>query len=180
MDELIVSVFETTLDDRPKPTLSRENIPPAKTKVKTRGKATEQAEDTSAEEEPPPIENDVHPLSCLDKRAYKVFSSLFRLSTKDGVPGELPWCDFVHAMVSIGFAVQSLNGSAWIFSPSDGSLGRSIIFHEPHPMSKIPYFIAKRVGRRLNRAFGWTVENFVRDQVWTMKTYRLDPGTVIV
>ncbi|KAL8725247.1 MAG: hypothetical protein Q9166_007486 [cf. Caloplaca sp. 2 TL-2023] len=158
-DEVTVSLFETT----PEHTTLRENIPPIKTKVKTRGTATTRIEKMIAQKEPISIEDDVHPLFRLDKRAYKVFSSLFRLSTKDGVPGELPWNDFVHAMVSIGFAVQSLNGSAWIFSPAEeGVVGRSIIFHEPHPMSKIPYLVAKRVGRRLTRAFGWTAENFVR------------------
>lgn len=158
-----VPVFDATHEERRARTVSLENIPP--TKLKTRGTPTKAVENINAQREPPSTEteNEVRPLFRLDKRAYKVFSSIFRLSTKDGVPGEIPWTDFVHAMVSIGFAVQSLDGSASIFSPADGSLGRSIIFHEPHPMSKIPYLVAKRVGRRLNRAFGWRAENFVRE-----------------
>jgi hypothetical protein len=37
----------------------------------------------------------------------------------------------------------------------------SIIFHEPHPSNKIPYVIARRHGRRLARAYGWSGETFV-------------------
>lgn len=163
-DELPATMLTSTLEERTARTVLQENTPPSKgkTKVKTRGEATVTLPVHTTEQEAS-TESGVHPQYRLDKRAYKVFSCLFRLSTKDGVPGELPWNDFVHAMVSISFAVQSLDGSAWIFSPADGTLGRSIIFHEPHPESKIPYLIAKRVGRRLSRAFGWTAENFVRE-----------------
>lgn len=160
-----VPVFDITHEERPARAVLLENFPPTKTKPKTRGTPTKAVENEKAQQDSRLTETEDRgcPLFRLDKRAYKVFSTIFRLSTKDGVPGEMPWTDFVHAMVSLGFAVQSLDGSASIFSPADGRLGRSIIFHEPHPTSKIPYLVAKRVGRRLNRAFGWTAESFVRE-----------------
>ncbi|KAL8764002.1 MAG: hypothetical protein Q9184_000290 [Pyrenodesmia sp. 2 TL-2023] len=150
-------------EERPARTVLLESILP--TKLKTRGTPTEAVEEINAQRELPSteIEDEVRPLFRLDKRVYKVFSSIFRLFTKDGVPGEVPWSDFINAMVSIGFPVQSLDGSASVFSPADGSLSRSIIFHEPHPMSKIPYLVARWVGRRLNRTFGWTAENLGRE-----------------
>ncbi|KAM3425302.1 hypothetical protein BST61_g7249 [Cercospora zeina] len=70
-------------------------------------------------------------------------------------PGELPWADFVHALVATGFKHEKLYGSVWQFSPTKLDVERSIQFHEPHPSGKIPYLIVRRHGRRLNRACGW-------------------------
>ena len=163
-DTNCVPFLAVPLEERTERIILQEEAPPTKVKAKTRG-------NTNDLSPPVPVTTAgltdavsvVQPQFHLDKRAYKVFSSLFRISTKDGIPGELPWSDFIHGMVSIGFAVQSLDGSASIFSPADGTFGKSIIIHEPHPMSKIPYLIARRIGRRLNRTFGWTAENFVKD-----------------
>ncbi len=162
---VMVPGFDITHEERPARAVLLEHSPPAKTKTKTRGTPMKAVEKENEQQGSQLTETEDRrsPLLRLDKRAYKVFSAIFRLSTKDGVPGEMAWTDFVHAMVSLGFAVQSLDGSASIFSPADGRLGRSIIFHEPHPTSKIPYLVAKRIGRRLNRAYGWTAENFVRE-----------------
>jgi hypothetical protein len=99
----------------------------------------------------------------LPKRAYKVFTTVFHNPSKEGQPGEIPWTDFLHAMRAMGFAPEKLYGSVWQFTPANQSMniGRSIQFHEPHPEKKIPYRQAKRIGRRLNRAFGWSGEMFV-------------------
>lgn len=167
-DDMPVSLLAAALEERTERTIMKENNSLPRAKLKTRGMAADATippglspttnEDTKDSTN---IPNPV-PVFSLDKRAYKVFSSLFRLSTKDGVPGELPWNDFLYAMVAIRFSVQSLDGSASIFSRTDGGLDRSIIFHEPHPESKMPYLIVKRVGRRLHGTFGWTAENFVK------------------
>ena len=103
--------------------------------------------------------------------------------------GELPWVDFLHAMSRAGFALEKLHGSAWQFTPvaapavaadaadatavapSGGSgaggggdrgvaATRPIQFHEPHPGAKIPFLWGRRMGRRLQRAFGWGLETF--------------------
>ncbi|PVI01076.1 hypothetical protein DM02DRAFT_706481 [Periconia macrospinosa] len=103
----------------------------------------------------------------VDKRAYKVFKTLFHSPSTNAVRGEVIWEDFVDAMVSIGFSAQKLHGSAWSFKPVvSGPLGdigveRSIQFHEPHPGNKIPFLHARRHGRRLARAYGWTGNMFV-------------------
>ncbi|KAH6866627.1 hypothetical protein BKA58DRAFT_388334 [Alternaria rosae] len=59
-------------------------------------------------------------------------------------------------MIRAGFSAEKLQGSAWQFTPC-GSLDvvRGIQFHEPHPDSSIPYIMARRFGRRLQRVYGW-------------------------
>lgn len=167
-DATSVQLLAATLKESTERKIMKENHPLPKVKSKTRGEAADATKlpglspPTNAEKKDSTIDSSPDPIFSLDKRAYKVFTSLFRLSTKDGVPGELPWNDFLYAMVAIGFSVHSLDGSASIFSRTDEGVDRSIIFHEPHPDSKMPYLIAKRVGRRLNRTYGWTAENFVK------------------
>ena len=100
------------------------------------------------------------PTIAVSKRAYKVFSALFYNPMKDPPPGEIPWSEFLHALSSIGFAVEKQYGSAWLFTPPD-THQRTIIFHEPHPSRNIPILIVRRHGRRLERAYNWTSETFV-------------------
>ena len=90
-----------------------------------------------------------------------MFSILFHNPANETPPGEVPWSEFLHAFSSAGFAVEKQYGSAWMFTPSAESGQRSIIFHEPHPSSKIPFHIARRHGRRLERVYGWTGKTFV-------------------
>jgi hypothetical protein len=100
----------------------------------------------------------------VNARALKTFESVFFAPSPGAVPGEIPWKDFVNAMVCAGFRVEKMYGSAWKFDPLTiaGERRRSsIIFHEPHPSDKIPYRTARHHGRRLTRAFGWTGETFV-------------------
>ena len=107
---------------------------------------------------------------AVDARALKVFRILFHEPSSDGEPGFVAWKDFLHAMVSAGFAPEKSYGSVWHFAPVDDDFARSIQFHEPHPDGKLQYFQARRIGRRLTRAYGWTGETFklkekVRDGV---------------
>jgi hypothetical protein len=60
-----------------------------------------------------------------------------------------------------GFAVEKQYGSAWMFTPPATRGLRSIIFHEPHPTNKIPFYLARQYGRRLERVYGWSGETFV-------------------
>lgn len=65
-------------------------------------------------------------------------------------------------MSYVGFSAESITGSAWVFKRQNKESLDKIIFHEPHPDSKIPPLIAKSIARRLQRTFGWTAETFVR------------------
>lgn len=162
-EKMTTSLLLTTLQERTERTVASDKITSTKEKQKTR--AAKIAPPLTVQENcSGGTSNDATPITIykVSKRDYRVFAMLFRLPHEEGVPGELPWIDFLHAMSSLGFAVQKLDGSAWLFSPALEPLNRSIIFHEPHPSSKIPFVIARRYGGRLTRAFGWKAENFIR------------------
>lgn len=101
-----------------------------------------------------------HTAYIIDKRSFRVFRNMFRSPDSPDQPGQVIWTDFLHAMVSIGFAAEKLQGSVWHFSPSTSAADRSIQLHEPHPGNKLPVAWARRYGRRLNRAFDWTADTF--------------------
>lgn len=147
------------LENRTQITISTDTATPTKAKIKTRRQATDSAE--AAVEAPVPAPSITPPTISVHKRAYKTFTTLFHTTDTDDMPGEISWADFLQAMSSVGFAVSKLDGSAWMFKPQD-EVQRGIIFHEPHPHSKIPLIMARRHGRRLQRAYGWTAETFVR------------------
>ncbi|OJJ95933.1 hypothetical protein ASPACDRAFT_35201 [Aspergillus aculeatus ATCC 16872] len=133
-----------------------------KTKVKTRGTArSASTQDHGAEALLEPIGAETQPAFSVDARSLKVFRSLFHDPELTSTPGEVRWNDFLHAMKSIGFAGIQLYGSVWQFEPTVFDLERSIQFHEPHPSGKMPYTMARRIGRRLNRAYGWHGGMFV-------------------
>lgn len=104
---------------------------------------------------------DPQPTFSVDARALKVFRVIFFDPTANTTPGEVAWTDFLHALDCVGFKAQKLYGSVWHFQPTKLDVERSIQFHEPHPQSKIPFLIARRHGRRLNRAYGWSGSMFV-------------------
>jgi hypothetical protein len=108
-----------------------------------------------AEETPNP-----QPCFRLDKRACRVFRNLFHSPESRDQAGEIPWTDFLHAMVSTGFSAQKLQGSAWQFTPRDLNVERPIQFHEPHPTHKLPFTWARRFGQRLARTYGWKGDMF--------------------
>jgi hypothetical protein len=134
--------------------------PEPKSKVKTRGVAREPAIEV---EEPisAPLLNTPQTIS-VSNRAYATFSILFHNpSNNKQLPGEIPWTDFLHALSSTGFSIEKQTGSAWLFVPPSTIRSTPIIFHEPHPSSKVPFHIARRHGRRLARTYGWNSDTFV-------------------
>ncbi|KJX98800.1 hypothetical protein TI39_contig391g00009 [Zymoseptoria brevis] len=133
------------------------------TKTKTRGSAAAGKENVPPAVFPPSEQPDEQPTFHLDARALRVFRTLFYTPSAGATPGEVPWLDFVHAMVATGFEAEKLYGSVWNFRPTRLDVERSIQFHEPHPSGKIAYRICRGHGRRLNRAYGWTGENFVAE-----------------
>lgn len=129
-------------------------VPPKpKFKPKTRG-SSQVNTDAIDEVATAPIE-DKQPLFTLKSRAFKVFKALFFNPSQNDLPGEIPWADFLYAMAATGFAPEKLYGSVWQFTPATLDVERSIQFHEPHPVGKIPLRNARRIGRRLSRAYGW-------------------------
>lgn len=105
-------------------------------------------------------ESDQQPTFHVDKRAHKVFRNLFHSPLSRDHPGDIPWQDFLHAMISTGFLAQKLQGSAWQFTPKDLHIAHPIQFHEPHPTHKLPFTWARRFGRRLARSYGWRGDMF--------------------
>ncbi|MCJ1315361.1 hypothetical protein MMC15_000678 [Xylographa vitiligo] len=133
-----------------------------KIKIKTRGLARQSPQEV----EQAILDQPGHQSRFIvGKRALKVFSVLFYTPTAEcDNPGEIPWLDFVHALNAVGFAALKLYGSVWQFTPTTLDVERSIQFHEPHPHGKIPFVVARRHGRRLNRAYGWDGGIFVSEK----------------
>ena len=132
-----------------------------KQKAKTRGVA--QPEVTGPidhAEMPQRLLPDQQPTFRVSKLVYKVFATIFFVPSNADQQGEVAWKDFLQAMVATGFVPEKLYGSVWQFTPTKLDVKRSIHFHEPHPSGKIPYLVARRHGRRLNRAYGWTGDMF--------------------
>lgn len=139
----------------------------SKTKAKTRGQPlvdagidiaealVQPATEGSSKTAPAPT------LIHVDAKSLKVFKTIFFVPSTTSQPGEVAWVNFLHAMRHIGFGLEKLGGSAWHFRPSIDYERRSICFHEPHPQAKLPYWMARRVGRRLSRTYGWDHETFV-------------------
>jgi len=167
-DEYIYQPFSTTFHDPTKQITGPSNHASLSTKPpkqKTRGTPAPHPPSTQTQPQPQPStipHTSTQPphTFILDKHAHKVFRTLFHSPHNPDTPGEIPWTDFLHAMVSVGFAAEKLHGSAWNFVPRALGVGieRSIQFHEPHPSSKIPFLWARRYGRRLGRAYGWNGE----------------------
>ncbi|KAI4678044.1 uncharacterized protein J4E88_006562 [Alternaria novae-zelandiae] len=134
-----------------------------KTKPKTKGSTIIAVVDEAANPVPAASEDTFQQTFTLDKRAYRTMKALFHvaLSDDEDFPKAIKWDEFKRAMVRIGFAAEKLQGSAWQFTPGESlDADRGIHFHEPHPDSDIPYIMARRFGRRLERVYGWRSEMF--------------------
>ncbi|KAL8994276.1 MAG: hypothetical protein Q9169_005711 [Polycauliona sp. 2 TL-2023] len=165
-EDLDVALALATLEQRTESTIDQSQPLGARQKTKTRSSTAHD----SAVDTPDSGANTIGasasvaiPRLTVKKKAFNTFAALFGKSTANTMPGELPWVDFKRAMVNIGFGAEKLQGSAWLFKPSDKLPSGSIIFHEPHPESKLPMQWARRIARRLNRNFGWTAETFVTE-----------------
>ena len=145
-------------------TTKEEPTAKAKAKAKTRGVAAQAEPQVHVQGTHEPAAHDDMTTFTVDARALKVFKTIFFTPSVSAAPGETKWTDFLHAMASTGFTPEKPYGSVWHFSPTSVDLKRSINFHEPHKegkaADKIPYSIARRIGRRLNRAYGWDGSRF--------------------
>jgi hypothetical protein len=136
-----------------------------KTKTKTRGAAAQVKPQVDVQ--PAATEYDLpdnRPALAVDARSLKVLKTIFFTPSISATPGEIKWIDFLHAMVSVGFAPEQLYGSVWHFTPTGLEMEQSISFHEPHKegkaTGKIAYCVARRMGRRLTRKYGWDGSSF--------------------
>lgn len=137
-----------------------------KNKTKTRGISELAIADADAVPQPmKPMKFDQQPEFQVDKRAHKVFKTIFFTPSTSSLPGEVAWADFLHAMGSAGFGIEKLYGSAWQFTPTNLDVERAIQFHEPHPSGKMSFVWARRIGRRLSRAYGWSGGMFVNKSI---------------
>lgn len=97
----------------------------------------------------------------ISAEAWRVVEGgLFYAPKNNDNVSEIPWSDFLEVMRSLGFTAQKMFGLVWRFQPGDkakaaGFDDRSIDFHKHHgPVTKLTRVIARRIGRRLNRAYG--------------------------
>ena len=172
---LATSLSDRHFDPEPRPESidDRDDARSTKIKIKTRGISSAQASSTSmiAIKAQP----DSQPMFFVDKRAFKVFKSIFHTPSVSFLPGEIAWQDFVHSFCSTSFFAEKLYGSVWQFTLLGLDVERGIHFHEPHPSGKIPFVTVKRHGRRLNRAYGWYGGMFV---FGSSQVEQQDSGTI--
>ncbi|KAH8726470.1 hypothetical protein GQ44DRAFT_726042 [Phaeosphaeriaceae sp. PMI808] len=132
-----------------------------KGKEKTRGTAAP-TEDV-AQQAPQPAEATTEkPIFRVDKNSMVVFRMLFPSQNVGELRRSIRWAEFVNALTKLGFSAEQLHGSAWQFSPKTLQLERGIQFHMPHPEGEVSLQLARRFGRRLNRAYGWDASTFRR------------------
>ncbi|KAK0721574.1 hypothetical protein B0T26DRAFT_673386 [Lasiosphaeria miniovina] len=100
-------------------------------------------------------------LAAGDKRARKVLDVLFPSAVK-GIAavgsGETKWSDFEYIMIKAGFMLEKQRVSGWLFTPDwrcSTCAGNPIMFSEPYPEGKIDIVMARHIGRRLAKAYGW-------------------------
>ncbi|EED11884.1 hypothetical protein TSTA_110630 [Talaromyces stipitatus ATCC 10500] len=116
-----------------------------RTKPKSRGATTPQVK--------APVEvNDVCNAESKPKFTVKE-------ETIEKLPGEIPWTAFLKMMKAAGFCKYNMFGSARNFFKGE----RTIQIHEPHGQHgrKLPFTMARSIGRRLTSNFGLNYESFM-------------------
>jgi hypothetical protein len=118
------------IDDTPKPEITASTVvaafselniaeqapepetTPVKVKVKTRGTVPPAVE--AVVELVVPLPQPVPETITVNKRAHKVFTSIFYDPTAEVPAGEISWTEFLYALSSVGFAIEKQQGSAWL------------------------------------------------------------------
>jgi hypothetical protein len=162
-DDYIYIPFSNALHDPSKQITCAFDRVAVKTKKRVKCHMAVLSSDNGCNEQKPEYVDYKQPIFHVDKRAHKVFRILFHSPSSRDHSGDIPWQDFLYALVSVGFAVEKLQGSAWQFTPRSLDVEHPIQFHEPHPTNKLPFTWARRNGRRLFRTYGWTSDMFHLD-----------------
>jgi hypothetical protein len=106
-------------------------------------------------------DNSSGPSAPLKERFLNIFHSMFPSGSQ--ASSSIEWESFVKAMAQVGFVARHSGGSAVLFEPAKESkwfkLGK-IVFHRPHPDSKIAPIILRSMGKRMGKWFGWTRDSF--------------------
>ncbi|KAF2029899.1 hypothetical protein EK21DRAFT_112380 [Setomelanomma holmii] len=132
-----------------------------KAKTKTRGSDLAPPNlRLNAQDEPNKIPQ--RSIYLVDKDSHRVFKTLFYAINDGGLPRNIRWAELVRTFTKLGFSAEKLHGSAWQFTPRKLDLNRGIQFHEPHSDGEVSLPRARRIGRRLSRAYGWDGTMFKR------------------
>lgn len=145
------------------PSVQSCDLAAAKTKHKTNGVAVELAE---LEIENNPIEElpATAAVQLRDTRSLPTFEAMFPTVGAER-QRTIKWTAFVDGMADAGFESRDVGGSMIPFEPHSGTeeavpAGR-IVFHQPHPETKIATVVLQGMGKRLSKWFGWVQETFV-------------------
>lgn len=177
VDDMLVRPFSALYFGKSESSGAVLPLPSRKDKVKTRGMAsTKESQEVDVGAGAEQNTADLQPTFQVDARAFRVFRTLFFNPRVTSTPGEVPWADFLHALASTGFVAEKLYGSVWQFRPTKLDVEKNIqcvpsrvLPHVSHrrtltsdtgftslnPRGKIPFTTARRLGRRLNRTYGW-------------------------
>lgn len=132
-------------------------------KKKTRGQQTTAETEDLPDVESLEIADEVKPVRGTVKtlQSYNILMSMLKSSDDKGKMVE--WNAFVTAMAEAGFTATSSGGSAVSFEADENSQndwkGR-IVFHEPHPVTKIDPIKLQDMGKRMKKWFGWDEDTF--------------------
>jgi len=125
------------------------------TKLKTRGKAFIPEADVEVGPDPT-VTLDLAAIQ-LPQSALAVFRKIFPTTPEERLE-EVEWDAFVRSMGSAGFMAKNGGGSMVIFENKRDP--GTIIFHRPHPHTKIDPIMLQSMGRRMNKWFHWKRETF--------------------
>ena len=135
---------------------------PRQEKAKTRGRPPDmvdssapEGDDSHQQEEFPGLFK-ATPIELTKQDSLDVIQLMF--PEKDDAAKSVLWDRFVHAMADAGFIATNNSGSPVSFKHRDGD-GR-IVFHRPHPDSKIDPIMLRNMGKRMAKWFGWRRDLF--------------------
>jgi hypothetical protein len=136
----------------------------AKVKAKTRPgqpadaeKAADSSVDKEAADSSIAQKDEILPKLPVKKRALDIFAIMFPASGEEAAKS-VDWNAFVHAMSDAGFSARNGGGSAVVFENENNSKkgqNGKIVFHKPHPVTKIDPVMFHFMGKRLKKRFGW-------------------------
>ncbi|XXH00907.1 hypothetical protein Hte_007258 [Hypoxylon texense] len=115
--------------------------------------AVDDTPDPTADAEP---DKESSPIPATE-RSLQIFSYMFPRAAEESTK-TVGWDEFVHAICDVGFTARNNGGSAVLFENVDGG---KIVFHKPHPVTKIDSVMLKAMGKRMTKWFGWTRDRFV-------------------
>ena len=127
-----------------------------RTKVKTRA-----ADQVNAEEDgefTPEEQVTAKTTITVKAETFQIFHRMFPSSDQDGElsSGMIDWRKFLIAMADAGFGCRHSTGSAVTFT---SKMGR-IVIHKPHPVAKLDFRSLMKIGKRLNKWFGFERKTF--------------------